>query len=217
MSFAALAGSSPGIAIAGTSCEGVDASIETEDGELAGRLCALVEESVASLAESRLSVPLPLRIEVKPNLETGCLGVYHCGTSQIDLFDPGSFAQAGADQGPFAGIPTERYYDSIVTHELAHAAYDDRNCPLSTCPVNQEFIAYAMQVRSLSDADRATFEASGVIEPSDARSYLSSVMLAMSPERFASAAWWHFSRQEEPCDYVGAILSGDVLLDRERP
>ena len=124
-----------------------------------------------------------------------------------------SFAQVVSNQGPFAAIPIDHYYDSILIHELAHAAYGDRNCPFSTCPVNNEFIAYAMQVRSLSDEDRAIFEAWGGIEQSESRRYLSAAMLAMSPERFAAAAWWHLSLQDAPCEYIGAIVSGDVLLD----
>lgn len=206
----------PGVAaaLAQTSCDGIDVTIETEDADLAGRLCALAETSAASLAECNLAVPHPLQIEVKQSLDWNCLGLFHCGTSRIELLDPASFARAVEDEGPFAGIPIAHHYDSVLVHELAHAAYDDRNCPLATCPVNQEFIAYAMQVRSLSHADRVQFEASSPIEPSEARRYLNAGMLAMAPDRFAFAAWWHFSRQEDPCAYVGAIAAGDVLLDR---
>jgi hypothetical protein len=211
----ALEGLSATIAVAGTSCKGVDANIETENADLADRLCTLVEESVASLAECDLDVPLPVRIDVLPSLEHGCLGLYHCGASRIDVLDPDSFKHALSDhKGPFATIPIEHYYDSILTHELAHAAYEDVICPYSTCPVSQEFIAYSMQVRSLSDEDRASFEAWAPVEPSEAQSYLNAPLLAMSPERFATAAWWHFSQQDAPCEYIGAIVTGDVLLDR---
>jgi hypothetical protein len=202
-------------AVAAISCGGVNATIETESAELAARICTLVESSVASLAECHLDVPLPLQVHVMQKLEDGCLGLYHCGTSRIDVLDPGSFASVVSSGGPFAAVPVGSYYDSIVTHELAHAAYDDRNCAFDTCPVNQEFIAFAMQVRSLSDADQARFEAWGLIEPSESQSYLTPMMLGMSPERFAAAAWWHFSTQDAPCEYVGSIVKGDVLLDRK--
>lgn len=200
-----------------TVCPDVDASVETDSPELAARVCAVVEEETESLAQCNLVVPLPLTIEVQPSLEQGCLGLYHCDTSLIELLDPASFAEAISDQGPFAAIPVEGYYDSIVAHELAHAAYDERNCPLESCLVNQEFIAYAMQVRSLSPEDRALFEAASPINPDEALSYLSEVMHAMAPQRFATTAWWHFARQQDPCGYVGSIVAGDVLLDRERP
>ena len=214
LSAVALVPPSTRAAIAATSCGGIEAHIETESIELAARLCRLVERSVAFLAECHLDVPLPLQVHVMPELRDGCLGLYHCGTSRIDVLDPDSFASAVSGEGPFAAIPIESYYDSILTHELAHASYDDRNCPLGTCPVNQEFIAYAMQVRSLSDADRASFEAWDLVEPSESRSYLTPMMLAMSPQRFAAAAWWQFSLQEAPCKYIGAIVAGDALLDR---
>ena len=202
-------------ASAATSCDGVQAQIETESAEIAARLCKLVESSVALLADCHLEVPFPLQIHVLPELEDGCLGLYHCGTSQIDVLDPDSFVSAASGKGPFAAIPIERHYDSILTHELAHAAYDDRNCPLETCPVNQEFIAFSMQVWSLADVDQASFEAWGLVGSSEAKAYLTPMMLAMSPERFAAAAWWHFSLHDAPCEYIGAIVAGDVLLDRK--
>lgn len=201
-------------AIAATSCGDVEAHIETESAELAARLCRLVRRSVAFLAECHLDVPLPVQVHVMPEIREGCLGLYHCGTSRIDVLDPVAFASAIPSEGPFAAVPIESFYDSILIHELAHAAYDDRNCPFGTCPVNQEFIANAMQVWSLSDADRSSFEAWDPMEPSESKSYLTPMMLAMSPERFAAAAWWHFSRQDAPCEYIGAIVAGDVLLDR---
>ena len=214
LSAVALGPPGPTAAIAATFCGGVEARIETENAELAARLCKVVERSVAFLAECHLDVRLPVQVHVMPEIRDGCLGLYHCGTSRIEVLDPVAFASAISGDGPFAAVPIESFYDSILVHELAHAAYDDRNCPLGTCPVNQEFIAHAMQVRSLSDADRSSFEAWGLIEPSESQNYLTPMMLAMPPERFAAAAWWHFSRQEAPCEYIGAIVAGDVLLDR---
>ena len=89
------------VAVAGTSCAGIDAYVETESADLATRLCALIEGAVSSLADCQLDVPLPVRVDVRSSLEHGCLGLYHCDTSRIDVLDPAAFGRAVSDEGPF--------------------------------------------------------------------------------------------------------------------
>lgn len=199
------------------SCEGSGVTVASDRPELVERICRAAEDSTALLAECGLQVPGEIEIGIVGELPFGCLGLYHCNAARIDVLDPDAFVSAVAPEGPFFAVSTEALYDSIVVHEMAHAAYDDGNCPFATCPVAAEYIAYVMQVRSLPDSDRDAFEAATQIDTSSARSYLSATMLAMSPQRFAAAAWAHFLRQASPCGYIEAIAAGDVVLDRERP
>lgn len=49
------------------------------------------------------------------------------------------------------------------------------------------------------------------------RDDLSAVLALVAPEVFAQKAWLHFSQRPEPCAYAGQIISGAIVLDRERP
>lgn len=55
------------------------------------------------------------------------------------------FRAAGAASA-LAIISDYAFFESVILHELAHAALDDMPCSFPSCIVGQEYIAYAMQI-----------------------------------------------------------------------
>ncbi|AKI02612.1 hypothetical protein IMCC20628_03930 [Hoeflea sp. IMCC20628] len=145
------------------------------------------------------------------------MGIYHCGAGRIEILTPASVESLRRDDSAFSSIPTETFFDSIVAHELAHAAYDAVPCPYSDCLVTSEYVAYAMQVYSLPPPDQKAFAENFALEDRVSRYKISAISLMMAPDQFARNVWAHFSQREDGCAYVADMMRANFYLDTERP
>lgn len=198
-------------------CDGMPITVRADTPELAMRVCNVARTSLADLASCGVSLSLPHTIEIVDDIKSDCMGLYHCGTQRIEVLSPGTMAKRRLPDSAFSDIPTDRYFDSIILHELTHAAYESVPCPYGTCTANAEYVAYAMQIRSLSDVDRSAFEASYAIDREISGDEFSAITYFMAPDRFAQKAWAHFTQRPDGCGYVKQIMNGTIMLDRERP
>ena len=126
------------------------------DPEAAPSICRMASSAIAELATCSISLDRPILIEIVDALPAGCIGQYHCGEDRIEVLSP---TEAHADlkaENPMSGIDPDAFYYSILVHELAHAALEELPCPFADCYATQEYVAYAMQMRSLSEEARAT-------------------------------------------------------------
>ncbi|MGI3183870.1 DUF6639 family protein [Nioella aestuarii] len=181
----------------------------------------LICESASEAVElfERCNVPAfrpPLHIEVVDELPEGCLGVFHCGESRIDVLSPEHLETHRNPESAFAFLTAEDYFRSIVVHELAHAGFDTLNCPIESCIASDEYVAYNMQVMFLSPDQQAQFAAQGETGETVSRDQISAAILFMAPDLFVQRAWAHLQQREDPCGYIGLITDGDIILDRER-
>jgi hypothetical protein len=216
--IAALGGTTLPLAAEPYACPGGRLLVENAE-EHAPLICALSERATAQLASCNLTVPGPVTIAMADDLGEHCVGIYHCGQGRIEIMAPEVYTElrAGNARSAFAALPDDVFFESVIRHELAHAALQDMPCPFPACPVGQEYIAYTMQVMFLPEADRAAFEAAAPDEGAVSRDDLSHVMLLMAPDTFARRAWQHLNQQSDTCAFIGQIARAEVLLDRERP
>lgn len=199
-------------------CPGGRVSTE-HAGDAAELICSAAARATDQLASCNLEVPEQITITVTDELPDQCLGVYHCGQGHIEILAPEAYApvRAAGAASAFALISDDAFFESVIRHELAHAALDDMPCPFPSCIVGQEYIAYAMQIRFLPDADRAAFEEATTQVGPVSRDMLSHIMLMMAPESFARRVWLHLQDRDDPCTFIGQISRAEVLLDREHP
>jgi hypothetical protein len=197
-----------------------DGRVFTENaGENADLICRLAARATEQLATCNLTVPAPVTIVVAPELDDQCVGLYHCGQGRVEILAPGAYAALRAEgkASAFAPVSDEAFFESVIRHELVHAALDDMPCPFDSCPTGQEYVAYTMQIRFLPEADRTAFEDATEHEGRVSRDMLSRIMLMMAPDLFAQRAWLHLKQRDDPCGFIGQIARGEVLLDYEHP
>ncbi len=187
--------------------------------ERATAICEATAIATDQLASCNLYVPDQITIEVTQSLPGNCYGLYHCEEDLIQLL-PVSAYETYLDANPaspFGHLSPQVFFDSILRHELAHAAMNRTPCPFDGCPASQEFVAYTMQIYFLPDADRTRFETrlgeAGAPDRPITRDSLNAMILMMAPEIFIENAYRYFARLEEPCALIGEIARGDVLLD----
>ncbi|MBF9035372.1 hypothetical protein HKCCE2091_14090 [Rhodobacterales bacterium HKCCE2091] len=201
------------------SCEGLPVSVTAPTRDLAHRTCAAAARTVPMMAECGVVLARPQAIEIADAISgpEGCIGIYHCGEATAEILTPGAIARVRRVDGAFHAVPTPEYFDSVVTHELAHGAYDTVACPFRSCVVTSEYVAYAMQVLTLPDPARAAFETGVALEDRVSRHDLTAIGLRLAPDHFVRTAWAHFSQREDGCAYVSGLMRGDLYLDRDRP
>jgi hypothetical protein len=188
-------------------------------GDSAALICNIATRATDDLASCNLTVPAQVTIAVIPELMDHCRGMYHCGKGRIEILAPDAYAPLRAEEqsSAFASVSDGAFFESVIRHELAHAALDSMPCPFASCHVGEEYVAYTMQIRFLPEADLIAFEKEIPRDGPVSRDMLSWVMLMMAPETFARRAWRHLEAQDDPCGFIGQIARGEVLLDREVP
>jgi len=198
-------------------CPGTGITVKTDDLFLAELTCDAAEQALILFENCNIPpIKDPLHIEIVDSLDPGCVGQYHCGAGTIEVLAPHIVKELHAPESPFAFLPDAAYFQSIVVHELTHAAIADLSCPFDACVVAQEYLAYTMQIMSLAPAHQAAYSADMELDRHISRDELSIAILFMAPQVFAQKAWVHLSQREDPCAFVGQIVDGTVLLDRER-
>lgn len=201
-----------------TVCDGGDVpvSVNSKDSNITMLICEAVTE--AQRVFEQCNVPAladPLRIDLVEDIPKQCVALYHCGEDYIKVLSPALMQSKRLAEGAFTFLPIEQYFQSVIVHEITHAAFDAVPCPISSCVVGAEYVAYAMQVKFLSPEDRQRFVDLAGLDRKISRDELSALILYMAPHLFAQKAWTHLSQRENPCGYIGQITDGTVLLDFE--
>jgi hypothetical protein len=186
-------------------------------GEYSDRICRVGAQAIDELAACNLPLDRPITITLSRTLDENCVGVYHCGEDTMELTHPDDLATMIAESALFSALDVLSYFDSILFHELVHAAADTIPCPYESCPATSEYLAYALQIRALSAEDREKIGLAEVSEDRISRDAINAIMVFWAPDRFAVKAWTHLMQREDPCAYVGLIAKGNIVFDFEHP
>lgn len=181
------------------------------------RVCQIAASAIAELSTCSLPVTRPISISLSRELEELCVGLYHCGGDRIEVLHPDTLAEKVAESAVFSGLATMEYFDSIIFHEMVHAAFDEVPCPFERCTATSEYLAYALQIRNLDDDERRRIGLGEVPEEKVSSQKFSAIMVFWAPDRFAVNAWAHLMQRPDPCGYVARIAAGDVRFDTETP
>ncbi|MBY6005425.1 hypothetical protein KUV62_15985 [Salipiger bermudensis] len=200
-------------ASAETLCEGTPVRMTAPPAQ-AETLCTAVQQALPRLAACGLALETPVSITLTDSLPGDCLGLYHCGEQRIELLAPEALSEQRRTDGVFAALPDARYFDSIVMHELAHAAHDARPCPSGLCLATSEYLAYNFQILGLAPEDRARVEASLDMQSPVSHDAVNKIVLLFAPDAFAARAWAHLNQRDDPCAYLRHVAAGDFTFDR---
>lgn len=196
-------------------CDTPLVAVAASDEALAERICTTAGTALQQMSDCGMRLTEPVTIQVIDGLtptDPRCLGLFHCDSGRIEMIAPDHVEAALGGESFFGELPPDEFYDSIVVHELAHAAaYQTRQGPLKSL-TDTEYLAYAIQFRFLSDETRTEFVSNhAVAEPVEPQA-LNEAVLAFAPGVFAIKAWKHFSQPENGCAFVDALLSGKQTL-----
>jgi hypothetical protein len=200
----------------GTPCGDSPVSVQTDDAAMRARVCNAVDHALETMARCAVPQPGPVTIEPVVSILEGCVALYHCGEERIEVLVPKELAERRNADGPFTDLTNEALFNSLITHELTHAAYATLPCPMADCRVTSEYLAYAMQIMSLSETDRAAVEARIVTETEIAFDEISAFLYYFAPERFVAKVWAHLNQRPDGCAYLSRIAAGQIRFENGR-
>jgi len=198
-------------------CVETNISVNSRQSTYAEMTCEAVKQTEALFEQCDMPpFTEPLRIEIVSELKPGCVAIYHCDEDWIEVLEPPLMEARRSSENAFAFLTIESYFQSVVVHELSHSVFDDVPCPFVACVTADEYVAYTMQVMSLTAGQQAEFEANSELDRKISRDELSTIILLMAPSLFAQKSWAHLSQRDDPCTFIGQIMDGTVLLDYDR-
>ncbi len=199
------------------SCDGSDVTVYGARPQDAQLVCAAVARAKQTFESCNVPpITRPLRIDIVETLKANCFGQYHCGEDWIELLSPSAMKAKHLPGSIYADLPDDAFFQSILVHELTHAAIKDVPCPFDNCLIANEYLAYVMQIRSLSPEAQLLFLKGADLDSKISRDELNQMIYFMAPDIFARKSWLHFTQREDPCGFIGQIVEGTVLLDYER-
>lgn len=191
-------------------------TIEAAEERHATQVCTAVQRAIQVIDACGLpQIPGALTIQVVDELEQPCMAHYQCAENEIYVLSP-EIMEANRVSGAFSHLGAEAYFSSVIVHEVAHSVAASLPCPFESCIVAEEYVAYALQVMSLTPPERTEFEKQASIDGRVSSEDLSPVYLFMAPDRFAQKVWSHLQDRDDPCLYLQSLVKGQLLLDRER-
>lgn len=198
-------------------CENQLVSVKGQNPKVVESICDAVEDAEALFLRCNLpALQRLIEIRIVDELAPGCVAQFRCDEDRIEILAPKAMDTLRNRDGVLGFLPIEIYFHSIVVHELAHAVYDDEQCPFQSCIVANEYIAYAMQFMSLKPADQLTIQNNAELSRHVSRNALNATSLFLAPDLFVKNVWAHLSTRKDICTYVGQISNGTVFLDRDR-
>lgn len=198
-------------------CEGTVVTVDTTDSRVAEMVCASAVRAESLFEQCNVpKLEKPVQINVVDALMPRCVAVYHCGEDMIEVLPPKLMDEKREEESAFSFLPIDAYFKSVIIHELTHAAFDDVPCPFNSCTVSNEYVAYTIQVESLTPEQKKEFAETAALDRRIFRDELNMLIYEMAPHLFAQKAWVHFTQRDDPCGFIGQISDGTVLLDYER-
>ncbi|MBN2905255.1 MAG: hypothetical protein JXJ18_00945 [Rhodobacteraceae bacterium] len=189
---------------------------EAESPAREARICAIVAAARPGLAACHLQQGRALDIQVVPEIthpNAACMGTYDCRDERIRITHPDALGNLLTPDSIWRRIPPEALFASLIVHELAHAFLDQAECTGVPCLADHEYIAYALQIDSLSPANRAAVLRGHTVPLPVDPTRLNGFIALAAPNRFAQSAWLHFAQPENGCDFVGRLIRGEITLE----
>ena len=190
-------------------------SVEAGSDALVEKICTGVARARPTLNACHLKQGAPLVIRVvneMPRAIAGCMAQYDCRDESISVIAPGRLGALLVDGNIWKRIPTDALFQSVIVHELAHAFLDQTECPKTPCYADHEYIAFALQIDSLSSAHREALMDGNTIETPVDLMGLNAFIAAAAPAHFAQKSWLHFNSPGNGCDFVKDIVEGRSAL-----
>lgn len=210
----AVCASGPGLAET-RQCSDEQLRVTGSDTPVSDRACLAAEHAKELLSECGIVQKAAIEIQITEDITSlapHCMAEYDCATGRIEILSPQQLEQRLVPDTTFSLLPPDALFDSLIVHEMTHALLDQTECAADVCRVDHEYLAYAMQLQSLSPEHRALLvEGRRSRQPVDIEE-INPMILAMAPDFFAARAWVHFSAPENGCAIVDALLDGKLTF-----
>jgi hypothetical protein len=172
-------------------------------------ICSAVSEARRVIGKCGLIQMAPVEIKTVDALVEPighCLASFDCALGMVRIIEPELLIENLPPNDPYANIPADLVFRSLLTHELAHAFVYQQSGDRKISPVDHEYIANALGLAALPELYRQTFLDSIGIEPPVSSGSIDIFIYALDPRRFAAVSYLYY--EGEGCQTILGILDG---------
>ena len=191
--------------------------VETTDSVAHNLICAAASEAVPALATCGLVPTEPIEIATVEGPIHGfarCLAYFDHDLGRIEIVEPALLCDNLDADDPYAHLPNDVVFGSMLTHELAHALVQQNSEGRVVSLVDHEYIANALELAALDPQHRKTLLDAAGITPPVSTKVIDLLIYGLAPRRFAAAAYLHF--EAFGCDTITGILDGTMTFQVDR-
>jgi hypothetical protein len=185
-------------------------------------ICRFVRRALDHLSAYGLTVDRLLRIKVVERIEHSCdvplVGQFDSREFQIHIILFERCIKNTANHQVLSAVPPREWYGSLIGHEIAHAAFAtfaELHNSLPACTIAQEYLAYAIQLKTLSAASRNTLLKAFPRQTPKYLSVFNSTYLLMNPLAFATNAYRHLFSRANTQNYIACVLAGEIEFPKQ--
>lgn len=177
-------------------------------------ICSAAQRSIEFFRQCDLHSPQRIRIEVVAGALEVCgvdvFGSYDAKDQTVRLVDLQRCATMAGEMQEYRALPPEKFYRSIVVHEVAHNIFrtvlEGRDYPHAT----HEYVAYAAQISSMPSEVRRTYLKAIPRPPPSDLSHFVDMVLMLAPARFSAMAYDHFAAPGNGCRILRGLVAGRI-------
>lgn len=200
----------------GSACDGIPVTVVAADRLDHARICQGARQALNFLSGAGLDTSTPLSIEASDAEAVGHraaeVGSYDTRDSRVRVHSFDGCTRLTAAEPPFRIPMEEAVYASFVAHEIAHAVIHANARQRRLARIAQEYIAYVVQLESMSDALRARILALYDQEAFDKASEIGETYLLIDPHAFAVKVYRHYLKSENGNAFLRRLLDGSATL-----
>ncbi|EPX85709.1 DUF6639 family protein [Salipiger mucosus] len=201
------------VGAAPVTCEDPAFFVETAEPATREMICAAASGARQALARCGLEQREPIGIETVDSLIHAigqCLAAYDCTLKRIRIIAPELLREHLPPDDPYAALPDEVVFGSLLTHELAHAIVVQQSGDREIALVDHEYIANALELSALPPEHRETLLDAAGVEPPVSADVIDLFIYGLAPRRFAAAAYLYL--EANGCGTVTDILEGTATF-----
>jgi hypothetical protein len=167
------------------------------------------------MIERHVDLSITLVDEVRHPCGVVVLGQYLSKQDRVELTTFSGCLAVLQPDNAYRQLPLRDAWRSLAAHEIAHGILGSAARGKDLAPMASEYVAYVVQISSLSAASRRTLLAAipGKV-PTDTASF-NELYHAIDPLAFGVNAYRHYSAMSDGCAFLNQILRGEIAFPRE--
>ena len=197
-------------------CDTPNISVEADSGKDADFACKATAIAIPRLAALGLTLQEPVQIKVTEILEhvPGAYVAFYCTADrEIQVLTTECLEDPPARATAFSEMEAAVLFESLIVHELTHAAIDQWLPHHFVPKIVHEYLAYAIQLDTLPTAERQRILAKANVRGPPDIARINEALLDIAPLYFAAASWLFFTANGGDANHVKSVLDGGFLFD----
>jgi hypothetical protein len=194
-------------------CVGLGVDVTASSAEERQFACSAAGDAIALLGRCEIKLQRPLRLkiqsEVRHPLNGPIFGLLDTKRELVLVTQPSNIPSLAKDT-PYATLPLEDFYRSLIVHEVVHGVMHQNLTRPATTHSAYEYSAYALQIASMSEAVREQFLRNFDAAEIKSKFLFNDIVLFFNPYFFAARAYMHFRDAADGCAHLQGLLRDDA-------